>query len=45
MLHWFSIFYANINDLINVSNTNVDHIKKAFWNIFTNIIYEKYDLN
>jgi hypothetical protein len=41
MLHWFSVFYDNINDLTNISNTNVDHIKRAFWNIFININYKK----
>jgi hypothetical protein len=30
-----------MNDLINVSN-NVDHIKRALWNIFINVNYEKW---
>jgi hypothetical protein len=41
MLSWFIGFYGNVSDLTNVSNTNVDHIKRAFWNIFINIDYEK----
>jgi hypothetical protein len=41
MLHRFSIFYDNMNDLTNASNNNVDHIRRDFWNIFININYEK----
>jgi hypothetical protein len=36
MLFWFNVFIDNMRDLINVSNINIDHIKKILSDIFIN---------
>jgi hypothetical protein len=36
-LFLFNTFYDNMNDLINVLNINVDHIKSDFLNTFINV--------
>jgi hypothetical protein len=34
---FLNIFHGNMNNLINILNINVNHIKKNFKNIFKNI--------
>jgi hypothetical protein len=36
MLFWFNVFVHSINDLINASNINADHIKRVFLNALFN---------
>jgi hypothetical protein len=40
-LFWFNVFHDNMNNLINVSNINVDHIERIFDDIFINTDCQK----